>query len=174
MAASPVLLTPHRIAPSHSVRSHWIYVLFSVVFVACTSNRYFGGMYSGVVVNAVWRAVLGPWHYEMRGEANEVLRKVGHFFGYGIVGLIFRSAWYSSARAFAWVTQRWLTLFASALAVLSTFLLACLDEWHQHYVPGRVGSVRDAMIDASGALVLSVFVWELRVYRRNKVLPKSA
>jgi VanZ family protein len=148
-------------------------VLCAIVFICFTSTKFMGGATSQFVVDAIWRKLFGTWHWNITGTVNWTLRKVGHFFGYGLIGLIFRNAWYKSAKAFSWVMHRRLTPFASSLAVASTFLVACLDEWHQRFVPGRVGSIRDALIDATGALLLNVFVWELRAYRRRKVLMKA-
>jgi VanZ family protein len=170
MSASPVLLNPYRPALRTDVRAKWLYAFFGVVFVCCTSNSYFGGIHTGALLNAVWRAVLGSWHYEMRGEVNEIMRKVGHFFGYGMIGVIFRNAWYTTARTLMALARQWTAAFAISLGVASTFIVACLDEWHQHYCPGRVSSFRDVLVDTTGALLLNVFLWEWRAYKRRRAL----
>ena len=125
-----------------------------------------GGSHTQVLVDHVWRALLGTWHRNITGTVNEVIRKVGHFFGYGAIGLLFRNAWHSSIRAHLvainhrWLGSRWLSsrvmLSASGLSVLSTFVVAGLDEWHQRYLPGRVGSLRDVLLDTTGALALNL------------------
>ena len=132
-----------------------------------------GGSHTQVLVDAVWKTFLGTWHWDLTGPVNEACRKVGHFIGYGLVSLLFSNAWYKSAQAFAWVVRNWLTPFAAMLAVISTFLVACLDEWHQRFVPGRVGSIRDALLDAAGALFLNLLVWALRARRRRNALHAS-
>ena len=43
-------------------------------------------------------------------------------------------------------------------AVLVAVLYACSDEWHQTFVPGREGRLRDVGIDAVGAVVASVWL----------------
>lgn len=52
------------------------------------------------------------------------------------------------------------------LAVGICFLYACSDEWHQTFVPGRSGELRDVGIDAIGfgsaAAVVSLFIWRFR------------
>jgi VanZ family protein len=60
--------------------------------------------------------------------------------------------------------------FAAGLAVASTFLIGCLDEWHQRYLRGRVGSIRDALLDSAGALFINLIVWAVVARRRRKVL----
>lgn len=125
-----------------------------------------GGMHTQVVVNAVWKAILGSWHKNLTSPVNAYGRKVGHFFGYGIVSLVFRNAWYRSSQAFAWVAVRWLYPFAAVLAVISTFTVACLDELHQTFLPGRVGCLRDALLDAAGAIFLNVIFLAIAARRR--------
>jgi VanZ family protein len=172
-SAMPFGAIQHQPVPANNVfRDAWMPVLLTILFICFTSTKFMGGGTSQIVVDAIWKKVLGTAHWNLTGPVNWTLRKTGHFFGYGVVGLIFRKAWYRSAEALSWVMRSWLTPFASSLAVASTFLVACLDEWHQRFVPGRVGSIRDAMIDALGALLLNVFVWEIRVYRSKKALAK--
>jgi len=170
MSASPMLLNPLPGASPRATRLGWLPVLFTLVFIACTSTTFMGCQTTQVVVNAVWKTLFGTWHWDITGEVNGVLRKTGHFFGYGVVGLIFSNAWYRSAKAFAWVMRNWLTPFAASLAVASTFLVACLDEWHQRFTPGRIGSIRDALIDAAGAFFLNLLLWALRARRRRNAL----
>jgi len=171
MSVSPALLNPYQSIPrSAAVRRNWRYAFFGIAFVCCTSNNYFGGAHTGMLLNAVWRAVLGSWHFELRGEVNEIMRKVGHFFGYGMIGIIFRNAWYSTTRTLFAPTRQWTIAFAASLGVASTFLVACLDEWHQSYCPGRVGSFRDVLIDTTGALLLNVLLWEWHARKRRLIL----
>lgn len=132
-----------------------------------------GGSHTQVLVDDVWSTVLGTWHWNLTGVVNEVCRKVGHFLGYGMIGLLFRNAWHSSIRA--QLTRLGVGLATvqgmvsvSAISVLSTFLVACLDELHQRYVPGRVSSFRDVMIDTTGAIFLNLVFWAMRACKRRK------
>jgi VanZ family protein len=72
-----------------------------------------------------------------------VLRKLVHLTEYAILVLL----WF---RGFLWQTQR-----ARNAAALSAFAVCCVcaiaDEMHQATIPERYGSVRDAVIDVSGA-----------------------
>ncbi len=57
-------------------------------------------------------------------------------------------------------------------ALLGAFLFAVVfaasDEWHQTFVPGRYGKVRDVALDALGAaLALSVYA------RRSSLFPRE-
>ncbi len=59
---------------------------------------------------------------------------------------------------------------------LSSFLLviiyAMTDEWHQTFVFGRTGTVRDVFIDSLGALI--GFYYDLRNEKKERVPPQSS
>ena len=95
--SSPTLLQP-QVAGARAPFNQWVPVLFSLAFVCFTSTSFMGGSHTQVLVDHVWRALLGTWHRNITGTVNEVIRKVGHFFGYGAIGLLFRNAWHSSIR----------------------------------------------------------------------------
>lgn len=44
------------------------------------------------------------------------------------------------------------------MALMFAVLFAASDEWHQTFVPGRDGCVRDVVIDASGASVAALIL----------------
>jgi VanZ family protein len=85
-----------------------------------------------------------------------LIRKGGHFTGYGIQSV----AWF---RAF-WMTWRSgnpnrSQIAVHGLAMLGTFFIACCDEFHQTFLPNRSGSFIDVMTDCSGALLLQLLIW---------------
>lgn len=47
---------------------------------------------------------------------------------------------------------------ALLVALAITLLWAASDEWHQTFVPGRSGRVRDVMIDGAGALAAAAWI----------------
>lgn len=173
MAASPVFLNlpPVSVASAQkrpSPQSAWIPVWCSLVFVCFTSTSFMGGSHTQVLVSDVWKALLGNWHYDLTGVVNGDGRKVGHFFGYGTIGLLFRRAWHASMRAWALAMKSKLALFSASLGIASTFAVASLDEWHQRYLPGRVGSFHDVLLDTCGALCLNVLLFAWRAHKREK------
>lgn len=46
----------------------------------------------------------------------------------------------------------------SAIAVALVAVIASLDEWHQSYVPGRTGELRDVGLDLVGATLAQVLI----------------
>jgi VanZ family protein len=47
---------------------------------------------------------------------------------------------------------------ALVIAMLVAILYACSDEWHQTFVPGREGTLRDVGFDAIGAIGMSMWL----------------
>ena len=65
----------------------------------------------------------------------------------------------------AWARPGRITILAAAFVALAA--LGLLDEWHQHFVPGRVCSLLDWLYDLIGVLAgLAVFLVLFR--RANK------
>jgi VanZ family protein len=101
-----------------------------------------------------------------------LLRKLGHFSGYGYLALLFRRAWYMTLRPRWEGSRSRLPFSASALAVICTFMVACMDEVHQSFVPGRTGSFLDVMIDTAGAVVFVRLV--VKVIERRRAMSEYA
>jgi VanZ family protein len=96
-----------------------------------------------------------------------LLRKLGHLCGYGLLSALFFRAWVKSLQLVSKMTIRQLHLTAARLAVACTFVIACLDELHQRYLPGRTSSFHDVLIDTSGAVLFTVASMLVLVYREN-------
>ena len=169
MSASPILFPPSQISQPVKPRARWMPVLFALIFICFTSTAFMGGSHTQIVVDAVWQAILGKWHADLTGDVNEYLRKVGHFLGYGMIGLLFRAAWEGSARAWKWSVRSWILPFSALAGVLSIAIVASLDEWHQMFLPGRVGCVRDVLLDSAGAIFLNAIYWFIAARRRKRL-----
>ena len=52
--------------------------------------------------------------------------------------------------------------YTLSLSLLATFLYACSDEFHQLFIPGRSGQLRDVLIDTIGGLfmLLVIYLWQ--------------
>jgi VanZ family protein len=147
-------------------------VLFSLVFIRFTSTTLMSGYHTQFVVNDVWKALLGNWHLnDWAGEVNGQGRKIGHFFGYGAVGLIFRNAWEYTLRTRAvrlgraLINSR-LIMLSAILSVLSILVVASADELHQCFLPQRVGSFGDVLRDTFGTIFLNLVLLAYRAYKR--------
>jgi VanZ family protein len=99
-----------------------------------------------------------PWH--------TIIRKTGHFVGYFTLSVLFFRAWRATLpqpRISGW----WLTW--ARIAWMMTTLVACLDEWHQAYIPGRGSSVHDVLLDSAAALVAQVIIWWIWRRKNSKI-----
>lgn len=109
-------------------------------------------------------AFLLPWTgEETLGAAHAAARKLGHFTEYAILAaLVFRARRQPSRS----VLQ----------IVLSTILLcalyACLDEFHQSFVPSRTGAATDVALDSAGAVTGALFAaWWAGALSSDRRLP---
>lgn len=175
MATSPAVLNASTVDFRRTVQTAWTPVVCSLIFIAFTSSTLMSGYHTQFVVNDVWKALFGNWHMNWTGVINGEGRKVGHFFGYGAIGLIFRNAWHKSLRARAvrlgqTLLRNQLLLRSFALSALSIFTIASLDELHQHFLPQRVGSFGDVVRDTAGTIFLNLIWLFFREYKRRRAI----
>ena len=77
------------------------------------------------------------------GEWDLLIKKGGHAFGFGMLGLAYAYALPPRLSR----GQRWL------ISLLMVILFALSDEFHQSFVEGRNSSLVDVVIDTSGAII---------------------
>ena len=150
----------------------WLPVLLGLTVICLESTSTMSGANTGRWLEDLCRWLWGHPDESAVASANLVLRKVGHFCGYGTLALLFRRAWMITLRL-SWKGSRSrLPFSAAALAVVCTFFVACLDEVHQRFLPGRFSSFYVVMIDTSGAIL---FNWVVRIMmeRRRRALLES-
>jgi VanZ family protein len=82
-----------------------------------------------------------------------IIRKLAHIGEYGLLTALLFSALRTH------ITREGHALFIAVLVAVS---YAFSDEWHQTFVPGREGSLRDVGIDALG--VVGISLWFVRSY----------
>jgi VanZ family protein len=102
-------------------------------------------------------------------QAHHYIRKAGHLTEYAVLGwLLWRALWQSSrdaSRASIWKPA------LTALALSAAY--AATDEWHQTFVSTRTPSVRDVMIDTTGALFGIVLAGTMTTVRRPLTADRS-
>lgn len=100
------------------------------------------------------------------------LRKTGHFVGYFILSVLLFRSWRAT---FPRLSTRWCLQWAT-VALLSTSLVAALDEWHQSFLPSRTGTIRDVLLDTAAGLTAQLVLFALLQMRgtsRNTMLPRG-
>lgn len=85
-----------------------------------------------------------------------LIRKATHFFGYGILGVLF---------LFFYRRLHW--KLPSILAILSVAMIASLDEYNQSSIPSRTGAVQDVLIDVAGAIVFISLAVSIHYFRKR-------
>jgi VanZ family protein len=149
----------------------WIYVWFPVLLaigvIAIESQDFMGADFTSGPLRLLFQAIFGHVSDASWELTHHYLRKCGHFFFYGFMGL-------------AWLRAWWLTLPRShflpdaLLALLGTALVASCDEWHQSYLPNRTGTPWDVLLDCTGAIVLQVIVYVFMRILKPKRLARAA
>ena len=137
--------------------SAWIPVLVCILVIAMESTIYFGADHTTGPLQRFFE-FLFQRHFTQPEwwRLHLMIRKSGHFTGYGILSLSwFRALWMT------WPLGNDLKprLKIHSLAMLGTLLVASGDEFHQTFLANRNGSVWDVMVDCSGGLVMQLLVW---------------
>ncbi|GAC1420566.1 MAG: hypothetical protein NVSMB62_14640 [Acidobacteriaceae bacterium] len=170
MATTPFPYSPSLRPALHKV---WIPVLLGLTMICFESTPIMGGNHTARWLSFVWPPSFGSISSNFFIDFHHMLRKLGHFSGYGTLGLLFRKAWQRSVRAYLGLVGAQLKIGATALAVSCVFLVGSLDEWHQSFIPGRTSKCSDVLIDTCGALVFTLAFWAIRYFRRRSLIRQS-
>lgn len=148
----------------------WVPAALSVLLIALESTATMSADNTSHWLYPLWVRLFGPIGPARWAEVHHLIRKTGHFVGYGLVSLTFFYSWRQTLRRMA--VQRW-TLWrrASVLAVLCTLLIAISDEYHQSFLPSRTSSPLDVCIDLCGAIAaqLLLLLTIQFIYRRPRL-----
>lgn len=140
----------------------WIIFLFSAQNAQVSSNQ------SGTVIHTILSVLdssfesLSLVEQEARIETLQyVVRKLAHMSVYGVLGILCMGAL---------LTHRMRSGLRPLVAFGICVFYAFSDEWHQTFVPGRSGELRDVCFDSLGAFlgILLVFIiWKMIQYQKK-------
>jgi VanZ family protein len=135
----------------------WVPAALSVLMIVLESTAAMSARNTSEWLYPYWLRLFGPISAAHWNEVHHLIRKTGHFVGYGVVSMAFFYSWRQTLLRMA--VKHW-TLWrrASVLAVLSTLLIASLDEYHQSFLPSRTSSPVDVCIDLSGAIAAQLLL----------------
>ncbi len=132
----------------------WLPVLMGIALIAVESTPMFGADHTSHPLRMLFEAIFGPVSDARWDVIHHLIRKSGHFIGYGLIGLAWLRAW--------WMTlPRARYLQDAVLALVGTGLLATCDEWHQSFLPNRTSSPWDVLLDCCGAISLCLLTYIL-------------
>jgi VanZ family protein len=147
--------------------SAWLPVVLGVIAVAMESTEIMGANHTSSPFRWLYQAIFGFVSDDRWEILHHLIRKTGHFIGYGTIGLTWLRAW--------WMTlTRSRFLHDSLLALLGTAMVASADEWHQTFLPNRTGSPWDVLLDCCGAIAMELAVYIFLRLFRPKRLAKAA
>jgi VanZ family protein len=112
-------------------------------------------------------------------QLDEILRKTGHFAGYGILSvLVFLALRNTNCDRLSTLLPRpwgihWRDFWRwdwALLGMLVTVVTAAADEIHQSFLPSRTGQRQDVVLDSCGAAVLQAIIYflSLRAFNRRR------
>jgi VanZ family protein len=127
--------------------SAWLPVAVGIAVIVTESTPYFGSDRTSGPFRWLFQAIFGPVSDASWQVIHHLIRKSGHFLGYGLIGLAWLRAWRMTLTSARFLTH-------AALALLGTATLATWDEWHQSFLPNRTSSPWDVLLDCCGAFVL--------------------
>lgn len=134
----------------HSIRfwaSAWLPVLLGLCAIATESTIYLGADRTSGPLRLLYQALFGQVGNAEWEVIHHLIRKTGHFVGYGVLGLAWLRAWWMTLPRASFAIE-------AILAVLGTAVVASGDEFHQSFLPNRTGLPSDVLLDCSGAIVM--------------------
>jgi VanZ family protein len=126
--------------------------LFCIVVIVIESTEMLGAEHTSNPLRWVFEALFGRVGDRSWNSIHHILRKSGHFLGYGTIGLIWLRAWWMSLPRSRFLQDAFLSLMGTAM-------IASADELHQSILPNRTGTPWDVVLDCSGALALQLIVY---------------
>jgi VanZ family protein len=143
----------------------WLPVLLGIAIIAMESTEMMGADHTSGPLRWLWQSLFGEIGDDRWEIVHRIIRKSGHFVGYGLIGLAWLRAW--------WMTlPRSRFLHDALLALLGTALVASADEFHQTFLPNRTGSPWDVLLDCCGAITLQAIVYVFMRIRAPKKLAR--
>jgi VanZ family protein len=130
--------------------SYWLPAIVWTALVLSASSDFFSGAHTGSLLETLITALLGEVPRERLVVAHFLVRKLAHLTEYAILAWLFYRARGRTQRAW---NGNW-----AIFALVGVAVVAAIDEGHQHFVPSRVGSPIDVLIDICGGLLALAIV----------------
>lgn len=146
----------------------WLPAAIGVLVICTESTDYLSSAHTGSVLQRMswWLGCCSHWNFWL---VNHILRKTGHFIGYGILGLLFYRGWRKSGTILSIRRPRPVDAIFSFAC---TLVVASGDEFHQSFLPSRTGQPQDVLLDMCGVVMFlaALQLW-LLVQRRRRAVP---
>jgi VanZ family protein len=125
-------------------------IWLAVIFVASTTL--FTPEHTSAAIDPILRALFPRAIPREIDRLHLAVRKAGHVVEYAILAILLARATLAVTPIRPW----WFVVSLSLLA-----LVAASDEFHQLFVPGREGSIKDVLLDIAGgaAALVPIAIW---------------
>ena len=153
---------------SHILTRNWWPVVLWLGIIRLESTDVASSANTSGLLYAVLSFLLPRINPQDVEQINEVLRKTGHFLGYGILGaLVFFALRNTNRDRNAPLLLRHWGMYLHDLWRMEWVLLgmgvtvitASLDEIHQSFMASRTGRWQDVVLDTCGAVVLQIVIY---------------
>lgn len=112
--------------------------------VESTEDSYTVGMEFGRIVHSDFKSWSEDSQLAFAEKVDHPIRKLAHATEYAVFAMLLCGAWFDDHR------KRKLSVF---FAWGTATVYAMTDEFHQLFVPGRSGQIKDVLLDSCGAAV---------------------
>lgn len=133
----------------------WAPAIVGIGVIVMESTATFSAANTSSWLRPVAERLFGPVSAPEWEHIHHLIRKTGHFIGYGTLCALFLRAWLLTLASHAVLGMQAWRMRSWMYALISTFLVASCDELHQSFLPSRTGLFSDVMIDTCGGLVLT-------------------
>jgi VanZ family protein len=141
---------------------YWLPAIGVAIVISLFSTHYFSAEQTGRVILPILRRIFPSASIHTLRLMHFGIRKLAHITEFGVFSVTIyhgirgpRSGW----------KLNW-----AIITLLIAAAYAGLDEWHQSFVPLREPSLRDVLIDTTGALLAQVLVW---AYAKLHINPRD-
>lgn len=141
----------------------WLPAAIGILVICVESSDYFSAINTRHLLQYLWAWFGGVNHPDIDLD-NHILRKTGHFVGYGILSLLFYRGRRESGRILSLRRPR---LTDVAFSFVCTLAVASADEYHQSFLPSRTGVPQDVLLDIAGGTVF-LLVLQLWLFLRRR------
>jgi VanZ family protein len=122
--------------------------------IALESSDWLSARHTGGFLYPIFHYLFGlsPEQFE---PIHFFTRKTGHFVGYGTLSVLAFRSWRALRNPWQpnW-TPAW-----GRNAVLLTFTVASLDEFHQTFIPSRTGTFHDVVLDTTAGITAQILIY---------------
>jgi VanZ family protein len=148
----------------------WLPAAIGILVICLESSDYLSAANTRALLEHLW-VWFGQATHPNFSSDNHILRKTGHFLGYGTLSLLFYRGRRRSGHILFLRRPR---LADVAFSFVWTLAIASADEYHQTFLPSRTGGPQDVLLDISGAAVFLLLFQFWRLFRRRRMAPSPA